>query len=105
MTQTGALFATPAFCVSATCGPLVNQTKEIYATTPGVNFVHIEVYEGFNDAAFQPDAEHLVPAVLEFGLPSEPWIFVMDEEGVVIARLEGVLGEGELEALLSSGGS
>jgi hypothetical protein len=37
---------------------------------------------------------------VEFGLPSEPWIFVMDEEGVVIARIEGVLGDGELEAIL-----
>ena len=101
--KTVALFATPAFCVSATCGPLVNQAKEILSTTSGVNFIHIEVYEGFTEAGFAPDVDHLVPAVVEFGLPSEPWIFVMDEGGVVIARIEGVLGDGELEAIL--GGS
>jgi hypothetical protein len=103
--QTVALFATPAYCVSATCGPLVNQTKEIVAVTPGVNFIHIEVYEGFNETGFAPDVDHLAPAVLAFGLPSEPWIFVMDEDGVVVARLEGVLGEGELEAILAGEGS
>jgi hypothetical protein len=98
--KTVLLFATPAYCVSATCGPLVNQTKEVLAVTPGVNFIHIEVYEGFTEVGFAPDAEHLVPAVLAFGLPSEPWIFVMDEAGIVIARLDGVLGEGELESIL-----
>jgi hypothetical protein len=103
--KTVAIFATPAYCVSATCGPLVNQAKALVATTPGVNFIHIEVYEGFTEDGFAPDAEHLAPAVLAFGLPSEPWVFVMDEFGVVIARIEGVLGEGELEAILEGGGS
>jgi len=103
--KTVAIFATPAFCVSATCGPLVNQTKEILAVTPDVNFIHIEVYEGFNEAGFAPDAEHLAPAVLIYGLPSEPWMFVMDESGVVMARIEGVLGDGELETLLAVNGS
>jgi hypothetical protein len=103
--QTVVLFATPAYCTSAACGPLVNQTKEIMARTSGVNFIHIEVYEGFNETGFAPDADHLAPAVLAFGLPSEPWIFVMDEDGVVVARIEGVLGEGELEAMLNSEGS
>ncbi len=99
--KTVVLFATPAYCVSATCGPLVNQAKEILATTSDVNFIHIEVYEGFTEEGFAPDVDHLVPAVVEFGLPSEPWIFVMDEDGVVIARIEGVLGDGELEAILA----
>jgi hypothetical protein len=103
--KTVALFATPGYCVSATCGPLVNQAKEILDTTPGVNFIHIEVYEGFTESGFAPDVDHLVPAVVAFGLPSEPWIFVMDEDGVVIARFEGVLGEGELEAILNGDGA
>jgi len=42
----------------------------------------------------------LAPAVDEFGLLNEPWIFVMDESGIVISRLEGVLIDGELEAIL-----
>lgn len=103
--KTVVLFATPAYCTSAACGPLMDQTKEILARTHGVNFIHIEVYAGFNEPGFAPDAAHLVPAVIAFGLPSEPWIFVMDEEGVVLARFEGVLGEGELEDVLETGRS
>jgi len=97
------LFATPAFCTSAACGPLLNQTKELIDRAPDVDFVHIEVYEGFNEVGFAPDGEHLAPSVVAFGLPSEPWLFVVDEQGLVVARLEGVIGEGELEALLGIG--
>lgn len=99
---TVALFATPAFCTSAACGPLLDQTKALAASHPDADFIHIEVYEGFNEPGFAPDGDHLAQAVVEFGLPSEPWIFVMDGSGVVIARLEGVLAEGELEALLET---
>ena len=100
--QTVAIFATPAFCTSAACGPMMNQVKDMAGAYPDVNWVHVEVYQGFNEADFAPDVDHLVPAVTEFGLPSEPWIFVMDEQGVVSARLEGVLAPGELEELLDA---
>ena len=100
--QTVVIFATPAYCTSAACGPLLQQTKDASATYPDVDFVHIEVYEGFNEPDFAPDTDHLVPAVVAFNLPSEPWIFVMDEDGMIIARFEGVLGEGELESVLES---
>lgn len=99
---TVALFATPAFCTSAACGPLLDHTKELVDDFPNADFIHIEVYEGFNESGFAPDVDHLVPAVVEFGLPSEPWIFVMDADGVVIARIEGVLADGELDALLAN---
>jgi hypothetical protein len=94
------IFATPAFCTSAACGPMLEQTKAMAAQYPSVDFLHIEVYEGFNDPGFAPDVDHLVPAVVAFGLPSEPWVFVIDERGVVIGRFDGVLGEGEVEDLL-----
>lgn len=98
--KTVVLFATPAFCTSAACGPLVDQTKTIVPKAPDVNFIHIEVYEGFNDDGFAPSVDNLAPSVTAFGLPTEPWMFVMDEQGIVIARLEGVLAEGELEGIL-----
>ncbi len=98
--KTVVLFATPGYCVSATCGPLLNQVKDLMPRAPDVDFVHIEVYEGFNEPGFVPDGDHLAPAVDEFGLLNEPWIFVMDESGIVISRLEGVLVDGELEGIL-----
>ncbi len=100
--KTVAVFATPAYCTSAACGPMMVQVKDLQGSHPDVNWVHIEVYQGFNSDGFAPDVEHLAPAVVDYRLQSEPWIFVMDEQGVVVARIEGVLAEGELEALLAS---
>jgi hypothetical protein len=96
------IFATPAYCTSASCGPLLQQTKDAAEMFDDVNFVHVEVYSGFNEEGFQPDVDHLVPAVEAFRLPSEPWIFIIDENGVVKGRIEGVLGDGELENVINS---
>jgi hypothetical protein len=100
--QSVVIFATPAYCTSAACGPLLQQTKDAAARFDDVNFVHVEVYSGFNEEGFQPDVDHLVPAVDAFKLPSEPWIFVVDSNGVIKSRLEGVLSEGELEQVINS---
>jgi hypothetical protein len=100
--KTVVIFATPAYCTSAACGPMLEQTKTMASVYPDVDFLHVEVYSGFNEPGFEPDGAHLVPAVVAFGLPTEPWVFVMDEEGVVIGRFDGVLGDGEIESLLTS---
>jgi hypothetical protein len=81
---------------------MLEQTKTMADNYPDVDFLHVEVYAGFNEAGFEPDVDHLVPAVVAFGLPTEPWVFVMDEQGVVMGRFDGVLGEGEIETLLDS---
>lgn len=98
--KTVVIFATPAYCTSAACGPMLQQTKDMAEEYVDVNFLHVEVYGGFNEPGFAPDADHLVPSVVAFGLPSEPWVFVMDERGVVTGRFDGVLGAGEIESLL-----
>ena len=88
------VFATPAWCVSQTCGPLLDQTKSIAAGFPDVDFVHVEIYEDIQVETF----EELSPidAVADWGLPSEPWIFVVDEGGQVTATFEGVASDAEL---------
>lgn len=97
------VFATPGYCISATCGPMLDTVKEAATAYPDVNFVHIEVYQGFNEPGFAPDPAHLAPAVGAdyWNLPSEPWVFVIDEDGVVTGRFEGVMAPEELEALLA----
>ncbi|MDF1595815.1 MAG: thioredoxin family protein [Acidimicrobiia bacterium] len=101
-TPTVVVFSTPAFCRTATCGPVLEQTKEVAAGYPNVNFVHVEIYTGFTDPDFVPDGAHLAPAVTSSGwnLPSEPWVFVVDGRGVVTHRFEGVMDSTELRAAL-----
>lgn len=94
------VFATPAFCTSQTCGPMLDQVEEVAPLHPDVNFVHVEIYNNLD----APTAEDLQvsDAVVAWGLPSEPWVFVVDRQGMVAARFEGALGEGELEEALAT---
>jgi hypothetical protein len=101
-TRTVAVFSTPAFCRTAACGPMLEQVKGIAPEHPDVNFVHVEIYAGFNEPDFVPDGSHLAPAVTAAGwnLPSEPWVFVIDKNGIISHRFEGVMDPSELVAAL-----
>ena len=82
-------FATPSFCVSATCGPQVSDLSELARRYQGqANFIHVEVYR--NPHLIEPGnpARELVPAVAEWGLVSEPWTFVVGRDGRIRARFE-----------------
>ena len=100
--KTVLVFSTPAYCRTAACGPLLDNVKEIVPQHEDVNFVHVEVFTNLTDPEFAPDAAHLAPAVGSdwFNLPSEPWVFVLDPDGVVVGRFEGVLDPAELTELL-----
>jgi hypothetical protein len=98
------VFATPAFCQTAACGPLLDNVKAAAPGYPNVNFLHVEVYTGLQDPDFQPDVAHLAPAVGPdwWNLPSEPWGFVIDPDGIVVARFEGTLDATELVPYIGS---
>jgi hypothetical protein len=88
------VFATPAFCVSATCGPALDVAKAMADDFPRVNWVHVEVYDNLDAQSFDELVE--VPAVNEWDLFSEPWVYVVDGSGVVSARFDGAVGDAEL---------
>ena len=95
------VFATPAFCVSATCGPqveIVSQVKERYRDQ--ANFIHVEVFENPHLIQGGRPGGGLVAAVEEWGMPTEPWTFVVDREGRVRAKFEQFTPAEEIEAAL-----
>ena len=91
------IFSTPRFCQTAVCGPTLDLVRGVSTGHPEVDFVHVEVFTNLDD----PNNLELVPAITEWGLPSEPWVFVVDEAGFVSARFEGLISVEELEAALT----
>ncbi|HEX8751966.1 MAG TPA: hypothetical protein VF731_01000 [Solirubrobacterales bacterium] len=82
------LFATPQFCQSRVCGPVVDvaeEAKERYGDKAA--FIHMEI---FNDNRPQ---DHVRPQVRAFHLPSEPWLFAVNRHGVVSSAIEGAFGK------------
>lgn len=94
------VFGTPAWCTSQACGPLLDQVKALSVEYPSLNYVHVEVYENIQVSSF--DDLVLVPSVQEWALPSEPWVFVTDENGVVSASFEGAASDSELAAAFAT---
>jgi hypothetical protein len=81
------LFATPQFCQSRVCGPVVDvaeQVKQEYGDQAA--FIHMEIYND-NDPS-----KHARPQVRALNLPSEPWLFAIDRRGRVSSATEGAFG-------------
>jgi hypothetical protein len=70
--------------------------KPVVDERPDVDFIHIEVFTGLQDPDFAPGPATVAPAVTAWSLPSEPWVFVVDANGVVTARFEGTMTSAEL---------
>ncbi len=87
-------FVTPAFCQTALCGPTIDVVKSV-AGGDGVDVVHVEPFD-----LTQAPGGILEPieAMDDWGLQTEPWVFVIDGDGVVTATFEGIIGPEELQA-------
>ncbi len=103
------VFATPLFCTSGTCGPALDLVKQVAPAYVGrVNFLHVEPYVlEVKDGKNQPVVDVTgypkpVRAVIEWGLPTEPYVFVVDARGKVAAKFEGMAYPDELTAALDA---
>ncbi len=90
-------FATPLYCQTRTCGPVVQITQSVAKKWQGkgVDFIHIEIYKG-NDPANGTNRW-----VDEWKLPTEPFTFVVDRTGVIRTRIEGAFSPAELETAVA----
>ena len=97
------VFATPAYCATATCGPQLDAVKRLKAGyADRANFIHVEVYDNPHRIEGDLSNAKIAPAVAEWRLPSEPWTFVIDAGGLVAAKFEGYATLPELEEALAA---
>ena len=92
------VFATPKFCTSRTCGPVVDVAKAVQSRFEGtgVRFIHVEIYQDNNPSA------GFNRWVGEWRLPTEPWVFLVGRDGRIKARFEGSVSVAELAAAVRS---
>ena len=87
-------FATPRYCTSRTCGPVVDVVDAVrreYEAT-GIRFIHVEVFAG-NDP--QRGYNRWMK---QWHLTTEPWTFVVGRDGRIKAKFMGSVSAGELAA-------
>jgi hypothetical protein len=102
------IFATPKFCTTAQCGPTLERIKPFVARYPTVAFIHVEPYKlKLADATLQADLDasgglQQTDVTAAWGLLSEPWVFVVDRDGVVRGSFELIFSDAELTASLDA---
>lgn len=88
------LFATPALCQSRVCGPVVDVAEQVKRDRgDDAAFIQMEIYEDNKPPRLRPQVE-------AYGLPTEPWLFVIGCDGRVDTRIEGAFSAAELEAAI-----
>lgn len=93
------VFATPQFCQTQFCGPVLEEAilplRDAYGAA--VEIIHIEPFDltRVRQGTFAP-----VEATIEWGLATEPWVFVVDADGRIAARFEGIVEAAEIRAVL-----
>jgi hypothetical protein len=88
------VFATPKFCTSRTCGPVVDVVDAVSRRfrRTGVRFIHVEVYKR-NNPTLGVNA-----FMRQWRLPGEPWTFLVGGDGRIKAKFAGPISVGELAA-------
>ena len=95
------VFASPAFCSNAVCGPQVEVLQELKDKyRERANFVHVDFYDNPQEIQGDLNRARLSPTVKEWRLPSIEWTFVVDRKGVITGRFEGFATFDEVEATL-----
>ena len=99
-------FATPAFCKSAECGPTLEVVKAVVKANP-IRAINVEPYQlTYSNGRLQPvlqDGDFVpVQATEAYGIPTEPWIFVVGASGRVVASFEAVVAPEELAAAIKA---
>lgn len=87
------LFATPKFCQSRTCGPVLDVLVSVAGDfTSTVTFIHAEIYADDQQA---PVTGRTSPSVNAFALEGEPFLFLAGRDGIVRTRLDGPFDRAE----------
>jgi hypothetical protein len=85
-------FATPAFCASRTCGPVVDVVSHVRRSFAArrVRFIHVEVY------AHNDPSRGYNRWMKQWHLMSEPWVFLVGADGRIKEKFEGSVSVDEL---------
>jgi hypothetical protein len=88
------LIATPAFCQTAACGPVLDVMLTLQSEFSDVRMVHAEVYT-------DTTLEATTAAVQDYKLSFEPVLYLAGADGVITSRLDSIYDVAELRGELT----
>ena len=97
------VFSTPLLCQSRLCGPVTDEVLLAYQQIgpSKANFIHVE--EFLPGPSLHPPAPTLAnqsPGFKAWHLQTEPWVVVIDREGIIRASFDGPVTAPQIESAL-----
>ena len=87
-----------------TISPVLNNLKAVHPKyTDKFNFIHVEIFEDFYNKNLN-DVESLTLSspVKSWKLPTEPWVFFIDNKGILRDKYEGFISKNNIIKTLDS---
>jgi hypothetical protein len=92
------LIGTPAYCSTGTCAPGLDALMTLAKSVGNkAVFVHAEVYK-------DTSATVAAPAVSEYKLTYEPILYITDDKGVLVERLDAIFDVKEMRSAIAAAG-
>lgn len=92
------VISTPVYCVSRFCGPITDMVASLSKEFgQSVDFIHIEVWRNFEKQVLNKGAADWI---YRGESAAEPWVFVVDGDGVIVERLDNVATADEIRAAI-----
>ena len=96
------LIGTPAYCSSRLCGPEVDELQRLADAYPDrAVYIHIEVWKDYN-AQPQVINEGAADWLLRDGDMTEPWLYLIGADGIVVDRWGSLFDSTEVAAALEA---
>ena len=93
--------STPGYCQSATCGPQTKVLSDLIKDykSDKIVFIHIEIFDNPQEMkrSGDPSIGTQSTQVTEWKITTEPWTFLINNQGVIIERYEGFVSFEELD--------
>ena len=94
------VITTPAFCESRLCGPVTDAVGAVAARHGDrMDFVHLEVYAEVDEQRINPAAAEWI--LREGADGNEPWVFVINNDGIITHRFDNIANEQQIEAAVT----
>ena len=93
------VFATPVFCVSRFCGPVTDMVQDVAGRYEDrAVFIHVEIWNDYQEQVLNEAAAEWLQ--LPNGDLTEPWLFLIGDDGIILDRWSSMWSEAEVEAAL-----
>ena len=96
------VFSTPVYCVSKFCGPVTDVVQDLATRYEDrAVFIHVEIWRDYNDS---PPVMNKGAAdwLLRNGGFTEPWLFLIGADGIIVDRWANLWREDEVVAALET---